>query len=320
MLTVLIATYNGAKTLPEVLKAHCRLQAPVGGWKLVMVDNGSTDATKEIIHSFVDRLPLTYLFEPSKGKNAALNTGLAHVEGDLVVLTDDDVLPRPDWVLEMRRAADSHPSFSLFGGTVVPHWEIRPEERILATLAWVPAGPVFGNTDPSWNEGPIQSYALFGANMAIRAEIFEAGYRFNVGIGPRGRNYAMGSETELTLRLAKAGFTSWHCKQAVVEHIVRRFQMNRAWILGRALKFGRGQYRIWIQYEDVGLISYLGIPRHLIKDIVKQGLYVGRAKLSGDTAELFQERWKFNYLLGQAIEAWLIHRELHLASLMISSR
>lgn len=96
--------------------------------------------------------------------------------------------------------------------------------------------------------------------------------------------------------------------------------MNRAWILGRALKFGRGQYRIWIQYEDAGLKSYLGIPRHLIKDIVKQGLDVGRATLSGDTAKLFQERWKFNYLLGQAIEAWVIHRELHVASLMISSR
>lgn len=316
MLTVLIATYNGAKTLPEVLKAFCRLQTPAGGWKLVIVDNGSTDATKEIIHSFVDRLPLSYLFEPSRGKNAALNTGLAHVEGDLVVLTDDDVLPRSDWLLEMRGAADSHPSFSLFGGTVVPRWEIPPEEWILVILAWVPVGLVFGNTDPSWNEGPIKPYCLFGANMAIRAEIFEAGYRFSVRIGPRGRNYAMGSETELTLRLGKAGFMSWHCKQAVVEHIVRRFQMNRAWILGRSLKFGRGSYRTWIQYEDIGLKSYLGIPRHLIKEIVKQALYVGRAKLSGDTKELFQQRWKFNYLLGQAIEAWLIHRELHLASVL----
>jgi glycosyltransferase involved in cell wall biosynthesis len=307
MLTVLIATYNGAKTLPRVLIAYCQLQTPVGGWKLVIVDNGSTDATKEIIHSFVDRLPLSYLFESSKGKNAALNTGLDNIEGDLIVLTDDDILPRPDWLLEMRRAADSQPSFSLFGGTVVPHWEIHPEEWILAS---VPGGPVFGTTDPSWNEGPIQPGFVYGANMAIRAEIFAAGFRFNVGIGPQGRNYAMGSETDLTLRLAKAGFLSWHCKQAVVEHIVRRFQMKRAWILSKALKFGRGNYRLWIRYEDVGLKSYLGIPRHLIKDIAKQALCVGRARLSGDTAELFQERWKFNYLLGQAIEAWLIHREL----------
>ena len=67
--------------------------------------------------------------------------------------------------------------------------------------------------------------------MAIRAEVFAAGYRFNVQLGPRGRNYPMGAETELTLRLANAGFTAWHCKQAVVEHIIRKFQLNRAWIL-----------------------------------------------------------------------------------------
>ncbi len=307
MLTALIATYDGAKTLPKALNACCQLQRPVGGWKLVIVDNGSTDATKEIIHSFVDRLPLTYVFESSRGKNAALNTGLADVEGDLVVLTDDDTLPRPDWLVEMRRAADSHRSFSMFGGTVLPQWEMPPEPWI---LAWVPLDTVFSITDPPWEEGPIRPQFVFGTNMAIRKEIFEAGYRFNVEIGPRGHSYAMGSETELTLRLAKAGFKAWHCKQAVVEHIIRKFQMNRAWILGRALRFGRGVYRFEIQYEIANCKKHLGIPRYLIKEIAQQGLHVGRAKLRGDAAQLFQERWKFNCLLGQAIEARLIHREL----------
>jgi len=306
-----MATYNGAQSLPKALSAYCQLQTPVGGWKLVIVDNGSTDATKEIIQSFMDHLPLTYLFESSKGKNAALNAGLPSIEGNLIVLTDDDALPRPDWLIEMRRAADSHPSFSIFGGTVIPHWEIRPEEWI---LAWVQLVPVFSITDPSWEEGPVSPGFVFGNNMAIRAEIFQAGYRFNVKIGPRGRSYAMGSETELTVRLDKAGFKAWHCKQAVVEHVVRKFQMNRAWILGRAVRFGRSKYRLWIQYENVNRKKYLGIPRYLIKEIVKKGLDVGHAKLRGGPAELFEKHWIFNYLLGQAIEARLINREHHCTS------
>ena len=307
MLTVLIATHDGAETLPKAMNAYRQLQAPTGGWKLVIVDNGSTDATKEIVNSFTDRLPLTYVFESSRGKNAALNTGLSSVEGDLIVFTDDDTLPRPDWLIEMRRAADSHASFSMFGGSVVPHWEVPPEAWI---PAWVQLGPVFTLTDPSWEEGSIPPGSLYGTNMAIRSEIFEAGYRFDVRIGPRSRSYAMGSETELTLRLAKAGFEAWHCKQAVVEHIIRKFQLERAWILRRAIRYGRGRYRLGVQYENVNRKKYLGIPRYLIKEVAKKGFDVGRARLGGDAAELFEKRWIFNYLLGQAIEARLIHREL----------
>jgi len=273
---------------------------------LLIVDNGSTDTTKEIIHSFIGQLPLTYRFETSKGKNAALSAGLDSVEGDLVVLTDDDTLPRPDWLVEMRHAADSNPSFSVFGGTVLPHWEVHPEQWI---LTWVQLGPVFTLTDPLWEEGPISPYFVFGTNMAIRAEILEAGYRFNIGMGPRGPNYPMGSETELTLRLAKAGFKAWHCKRAIVEHIIRKFQLNRAWIISRATRYGRGMYRYTVQYENVHRKQYLGIPRYLIRELVEKGVGVGRAKLQGNPAELFQERWDFNYLLGQTIEARLIHKE-----------
>jgi L-malate glycosyltransferase len=306
MLTVLIATYNGAETLSEVLDAYCRVQPPEGGWKLVIVDNGSTDATKEIIHSFTDRLPVSYLFEPARGKNAALNTGLASVEGDLVVMTDDDILPRFGWLKELRLAADSHPSYSVFGGPVTLHWEIQPEQWI---LSWVKLGVVFALTDPSWEEGPIIPGYVFGGNMAIRTRIFEAGYRFDSRIGPRGHWYAMGSETELTRRLGKAGFNSWHCKKAIVEHMVRKSQMTRRWIFSRALKFGRGMYRTEYQHDYADHKKHLGIPRGLIERAVRKGLGTALAKLFSDRAKLFERRWALNYTLGQIIEAWLIHRE-----------
>jgi L-malate glycosyltransferase len=61
---VLIATYNGATTLPHILKEYAYLESPAGGWKLVIINNGSTDHTREVIASFFQRLPLTYLYEP----------------------------------------------------------------------------------------------------------------------------------------------------------------------------------------------------------------------------------------------------------------
>jgi glycosyltransferase involved in cell wall biosynthesis len=84
MLTVLMATYNGAMTLPYVLKKYTQLEPPAGGWKVIIVDNGSADQTKEIIATFSRRLPLTYLYEPKQGKNVALNKALPSVSGDLV--------------------------------------------------------------------------------------------------------------------------------------------------------------------------------------------------------------------------------------------
>ena len=301
-----MATHNGATTLPEVLEAHCQVQPPSGGWKLVIVDNGSIDTTKEIIQSFADRLPLTRIFEPILGKNASLNAALASVEGDLVVLTDDDILPRCDWLVELRSAADSQPSFSVFGGNVALRWEAPPEKWI---LSWVDLDAAYGLTDTSWEEGPVRPGNVFGGNMAIRTQIFEAGFRFDSRIGPRGANYAMGSETELTKRLHKAGFKSWHCKRSVVEHIVRKPQMTAKWILGRAYRLGRGLYRLDVQHEYADRRKYFGVPRRLIKKTVIEALGAVRAKLGGDKAMFFRKCWELNCLMGYITEAKLIHKE-----------
>jgi glucosyl-dolichyl phosphate glucuronosyltransferase len=130
MITVIFATRNGMRTIPAVLESYLRLEVPRGGWKLVVVDNASTDRSREAIESFQDRLPLTSLSEKTPGKNAALNAAIAHIEGDLVVLTDDDAFPRPDWLVCMRAAADDQAAYSVFGGVVVPRWENTPPDWI----------------------------------------------------------------------------------------------------------------------------------------------------------------------------------------------
>src|SRR5258706_14374309 len=81
MLTVLIATRNRASTLPAVLEAYCQLDEPPGGWKLLLVDNGSTDETGDVVRKFSNRLPVAFARNQREGKNAALNTGLRFVEG-----------------------------------------------------------------------------------------------------------------------------------------------------------------------------------------------------------------------------------------------
>jgi glycosyltransferase involved in cell wall biosynthesis len=305
MLTVLIATYNGSKTLPEVLKAYRAVVPPDGGWKLIIVDNGSTDNTREIIAAFRHYLPVTYLSEPKPGKNAALNTGLACLSGDLAVLTDDDALPRPNWLRHLRSAADSQPLFSLFGGPILPKWESPPDDWL---LNWVPLSPTFTVLDLV-EEGPISPRLIYGPNMTVRTNIFQTGHRFDETIGPKGSNYAMGSEAEFLRRLAKTGCKAWHCKNAAVEHIIRAFQMTTEWVLARAIRYGRGQYRLATKDSPKPQRVVLGMPTSLLLRLLAQGVRLAGAQLSGDAETLFKARWHWNFLIGNVIEARLVHKE-----------
>ena len=145
--------------------------------------------------------------------------------------------------------------------------------------------------------------------MAIRSKVFQMGYKFDETVGPRGSNYAQGSEVEFLMRLDQAGFKAWHCKNAIVRHMIRSFQMNKKWILGRAIRFARGQYRLGRVEYSKWKPCFFGIPRRLFLRILKRIYLFGKAKLSGDAESVFKERWQLNYLFGIALEARVMHRE-----------
>ena len=298
MLTVLLATRNRAGLLGEVLESFCRLEEPPSGWKLVVVDNGSTDATPRVLSSFHGRLPLQAAHEPQPGKNSALNAGLRLLQGDLAVFTDDDVFPHADWLVHLRRAADAHPAHSIFGGVVVPRWEIPPPRWV----GWVDMGPIFTISPPWIREGELPPDLIplvFGPNMAVRSDVFRSGTRFDPSIGPCGSSYAMGSETELLLRLARQGHRAWHVSGAVTEHFVRAEQLERDWILRRALRWGRGNQRLWPATH-----YWFGIPRHVFRDLPMEGLAMAAAWVARRERDLFRSHWQFNFLLGHALESW----------------
>jgi L-malate glycosyltransferase len=302
MLTVLLATRNRSQLLSSVLESFCQLRSPTSGWKLVVADNGSTDHTGQVIASFRNRLPLQCLTERKIGKNAALNAGLAFVEGDLIVFTDDDVFPHEDWLIQLRKAVDSQPDFSMFGGSIIARWEISPPSWV----RWVPQGPSYSVTDPQWKEGPIDPSWVWGPNMAIRTNALQAGIRFDPYFGPRPGSYPQGGETELTRRLHSLGHKSWHVRAAVVEHFVRKEQLNTAWVMRRAICHGRGEFLIRHRYlQEISSRRLLwGAPRYLYHRLYYEARAMIRASLQGKQEEaVFRSRWMFNFIRGQIQEA-----------------
>ena len=313
VLTVLFATRNGATTLPLVLEAYDRLEPPQGGWALVIVDNGSTDDSRMIIAGFQDTLPVTCVLEPHAGKNIALNAGLAYVAGDLVVLTDDDAVPRPDWLVRLREAADSHAGYGIFGGAVVAHWETDPPAWLLNS---VPLSAMLTLSDPNLMDGDAEGHYIFGPNMAVRAQIFADGHRFDPSIGPSDSpSYAMGSETEFVHRVMGHGVRAWYTSTAVVAHRVRTTQMRRSWILRKAMRFGRGQCclhrrfplkveMVWgLQPPPYTAPRCFGVPFPLIYQLTRKIGSVGLALLQFNSEKLFRSSLALSFVFGYAREA-----------------
>lgn len=83
--------------------------------------------------------------------------------------------------------------------------------------------------------------------------------------------------------------------------------MTKEWVLRRAFSFGRAGYRREFRDQPTSPKLLLGIPRYLIREIVAQASRYGRAKLGQDADSTFTERWRFQYLVGRAVEGRSLH-------------
>jgi len=301
MLTVLMATFNGVRTLPQVLDAYTQLQSPEEGWRLVVIDNGSDDGTRELLMSYTSRLPLHYAYEPRRGKHVALNHGLALAmkgpETRLFIFTVDDATPDPDWLVRYAKAATERQGFAIFGGSIVPDWSEAPPKWLLQL---VPCGLTYGLTDPMLPEGPVYPGLVWGANMAVRGEVFRHGYRFDETIGPAAGEHAVGGEVSFTRLLEGAGFQSWFCPAARVAHHIRPAQLTPGWVMARARRYGRGACRLARPGQSPEL---LGTPRWMLRKYAGELCGLAIAMLLRQPERIFQRRWELAYLGGYISEA-----------------
>jgi glycosyltransferase involved in cell wall biosynthesis len=87
VISVVIPCYNAAATLAETVESALSQATPV---EVIIVDDGSTDASREVITGFGDRV--TALFGPNRGASAARNSGIGLAKGDWFVFLDSDDL------------------------------------------------------------------------------------------------------------------------------------------------------------------------------------------------------------------------------------
>lgn len=101
-ITVAIVTRNRCQQLAHCLKALTRQTARP--WQVLVIDNASTDQTKETVLSFRNKLPIRYLVEKKIGIPYARNRALSTAKGHLLAFTDDDCQPTTTWLEKMEDA------------------------------------------------------------------------------------------------------------------------------------------------------------------------------------------------------------------------
>ncbi|GAB3252902.1 glycosyltransferase [Kineosporia babensis] len=109
-LSVVICCRNSASTLADTLDSIALQEYP-GWWEVVVVDNGSSDATIPVAQRFADRLPnFRVLPVPKPGFQAtALNHGIAQTTGEVFVFVDSDDLLAPGYLEKMAQALATEP-------------------------------------------------------------------------------------------------------------------------------------------------------------------------------------------------------------------
>ena len=220
-ISVVIATHNRAPLLRATLD-RLRSQAFAPGDEVIVVDNASTDATPDVISRAAQGfpVPICHRHDLSPGKAPALNAAISSARGDILALTDDDVLVGDDWIAVMRQLFED-PSVALVGGRVDPHWQRAApawlqveEEGRYGTMSSPLALLHYGEAQN------LGQRTVVGANMAVRRTVFESLGGFAPTLGKRRGTLLGGEDHDFCQRAVNAGYHCEYRPELRVQHWV----------------------------------------------------------------------------------------------------
>jgi glycosyltransferase involved in cell wall biosynthesis len=122
LLTVVMPVYNEAKTVNQVIERVLKLDLDV---ELIVVDDGSTDGTRDVLTKWDDERVRVVLHEKNKGKGAAVRTGYDHARGEIVTIQDADLELNPDEIPTLIQPIIDGTADVVYGSRFVHGWSHR---------------------------------------------------------------------------------------------------------------------------------------------------------------------------------------------------
>ena len=268
--SVIVPTYKRPESLRLCLRALARQQTSPD--EIIVVAHRDDGASHEVVRTAPE--PATLITTVRPGVVAKMNAGLDAAAGDLIVLTDDDAQPHPDWLRRIVAVFDSDGQIAAVGGRDWLYFDGQPwrgrDQRVVGTVNSF--GRVTGNHHSG--VGPARDVdVLKGVNLGIRTELLRQ-VRFDerlVGVGTQ--TYW---ELALCLKLRREGFRIVYDPEIAVDHHPQpRIEDSR--------QFGPSELRDAVHNRTLAVLEYLPgwrRPLHLAwATLVGSGVSPGIAQL-----------------------------------------
>ena len=246
-LSVILPCYNGAATLAVQLEALTVQNWP-DGWELIVVNNGSTDASMAMVESYRARLPALKIVEahvpglPRLGVPHSYNTGIQAATGDAFVFCEADDEVAPGWLAAMGRALRAH----VFVLARLDHRKLNAD--------WLHPQQGEGYQSAGLYRMPFAPHFLWGSacGFGLSRSIYEK-------LGPLNTDFPITHDGEYCWRAQLAGYALHFEPDALVHYreksaLMARFHQGRNW--------GRDTTRLHHHYGTA--MGRLSLPRHLV--------------------------------------------------------
>lgn len=187
-------TYNRSDCIGASLHAYMHQTVPKESFEVIVIDDGSTDGTEELVERFKKEVnySLSLYRQKNRGSGAARNTGIRHAKGEIILNVDDDALPVPHFIEEHLKIHETYSKLIVRGPIInVTKPEIKGSELFV------------------WRHFSMNYFCT--ANVSIRKEhILKAGF-FD-------ERFERRQDAELGLRLRKLGLKRKFSIKAIVYH------------------------------------------------------------------------------------------------------
>ena len=198
MVSVLIPAHDEERVIERLLQRMTELTYPKEKFEVIVVDDGSTDRTSEIVQRFVDKYSFIHVVhrnvaDGGRGKPEALNRGLKHVSGEIIYCFDADYYPRRD-IIEKLTACFRDPKVGAVQGRVTVLNE--PESLVTRLVALERTG---GYTVDQFARNALGLVSQFGGTVGgFKRSLIESLGGWDPDM--------LAEDTDLTFRIYLAGF------------------------------------------------------------------------------------------------------------------